>query len=186
MTIWHGLPSVDNSRSRETRSSRSTSTSDTRSRPVDSPYNNSAAAVSLERAQFLDLSQAEGEDVIERRFVDAAQQAVEQLDMLRGARAVEHAQLFAVRVARRMDRVARDGELAERRADLQPAAGAPAVHGGQITAALRRKAVENGPHELQQRGLAGFVRPVEGGQPIGKIFEPQPGPNAEAVDFQFE
>ncbi len=134
-----------------------------------------------ERAELLDLSQPEGKHVIERRLVDRAQQFGQRSAYRRAARPRRH---DAVALARRV--VAADGQRPGQAAKLQLAAAAPAAKRRQKAGLpLGRKAIQHGPHELQQRRFAGLIGPVDHVELFGKSSQAQPAPYAKALDVDF-
>ena len=138
----------------------------------------------VERTEFLDFAQAEGEDVLERRFIDAREQFREFFGTAGASLAIDDGQFAAVVLARVERHPTLTDVLTGRIRYEQPAPRFAAVGGRQVAqAALRREAVEHGAHELHQRGLAGFVRAVDDQRVGGQFFQLEAGPGAEAVDI---
>ena len=137
----------------------------------------------VEGAQFLQFADADGEHVVEDRFVDAAQQRHQPVRAVGVAVVAGDADppAFAVAVGHRRGAV--DFVTAAGAGDADRPARRAAVHRRQISlAAVRGDAVGDRPQELHQRRLAGFVGPVEDGHRFRQRVDRQSRPDAESVD----
>ena len=110
-------------RFREVSNSRITSTSETRSSPAREAVEQLGGLGVAQRAEFLDLAQSDGEDVVEDRLVDVRQQDLEHVLALAGAVGGGQHELLAGRRWPPALVVAVDLEAAVGAGHFDPAAG---------------------------------------------------------------
>ena len=135
-----------------------------------------------EAAQFLQLFEADGVDVLEHLFVDAAEGVVQ--PVLSGAGLIEAGEGdFAARSAHAAAVEADDGAVAF---DLERArAGQLGGLFAEQVGDMGREAIEHAADEPHERGFAGFVGPVEDTQMSGRHREVEVLPTSEPLDLDF-
>ena len=136
-----------------------------------------------ERGQLLHFVEAHGEDVVERRLVDAGQQRLHHLFVVANAVGGGDQRFVQPRIAVGR-RVAGDLELPAGAGHFQPSARPAAVERRQIAAAFGREAVERRADEMQKRRLARLVGAVDDVQTLAHPLKLQSAPDAVAFDFQ--